>query len=388
MDIASTISTCSGLEVIWQLLSSVLYTTSPPGASYISGLDALFDRSAGLNRGDVIEISGVASSGKTQLLYFLAMTALLPERWEVELGGVVVDAYIGGKGKSVVWMDATQRFDINRLTSLLQTHLTAQVNAVRSEDVLAPAPSTILEQVQLCLENLHVFTPSSTSQLAISVLRLPEYFTNLENDHSPEIGYLIIDGMSEFTSSDQLAREKAKDDKGKGRAEDQSTSSTSTPTTAAHTNSPSTSPPLHLLLAAIARVRTTLSPVTVYTTWVHADSRVAYKSQSGLPFFPPSLPLPWPQITSSPPPFDPSSPLAHPPLPTSQTPTFSLAYHITTYPRPMTKFPQGTRLGTALKERKNGRGEGMEGFVAVVRGRGGKEVGQFEFDVLDGAVHG
>lgn len=60
----------------------------------MTGFDELLEsetHSSNLRRGDLVQIQGVASSGKTQLLMFFAMTALLPETWTVKLGPTITN---------------------------------------------------------------------------------------------------------------------------------------------------------------------------------------------------------------------------------------------------------------------------------------------------------
>ena len=181
------------------------------------------------------------------------------------------------------------------------------------------------------------------------------------------------DGMSEFAWADQHATEHLP--KG-GQAPP------GAPPTPAHS--------LRLLVAAIARLRSSLSPITLVTQWVfrpekatrYSTTTVTEPGQQGLPFYASHLPAnQWPSIDRASPAT--TDPLAPPSLiPGTQLPSFAFTYHITCYPPPLQPMRNGVTLQQALSSRLDGRGEGTSGFRCVLREKGGREIGMWEWEIL------
>ncbi|EIN14184.1 hypothetical protein PUNSTDRAFT_38523, partial [Punctularia strigosozonata HHB-11173 SS5] len=182
---------------------------SPPGITHMSGLDPhLFATVAhqaslhsSLNRGDVLEIQGPASSGKTHFIYHLTSICLLPDH---------LDGHrLGGWNKAAVVFDCDDAFDVIRFKQLLDSqisHLIARSSAGASESGPVRADEQQREKlVTDCLQHLHVFRPTSTLQLAATILNLPSY--HLENDPDVEIGLLAVDSISAFYWPDRFTVE-------------------------------------------------------------------------------------------------------------------------------------------------------------------------------------
>ncbi|KAK4700555.1 hypothetical protein P7C70_g5693, partial [Phenoliferia sp. Uapishka_3] len=353
--LAAGIESESGLE----LLNSVRYSTCPPGDTLFRGLDALFQTP--LNRGDLIEIQGLPSTGKTQFLLFITMTSLLPTLWKPVISSVPIlhPIEIGGKEKTVVWFDCTQRFDIERLAHLIRSVLSSRLGNSLAGRGAGEKVEEVEREVVRCLGRLVVYKPGSTTELAATILSrlslgLPNGGLNLS--------YLIIDGLSEFYHADQFQKEQASKSK-----------TTSTPPT----------PPIRHLITSLTHLRRTLSPVVLVSTWVLNSSKnsskngITHRSTEFYPFFSPALPSPWPSITSPAQNLDPSDPIDN---------SIGLRYHITTYAPEMRKGKEGESFEEAFRKRKVGRGKGMEEFKAILRERGGGEVGHWEFDVLEDRI--
>ena len=134
------------------------------------------------NRGEVIEIQGPASSGKTHLLYHILLSVLVPVS---QVAAVVYDT------------DAA--FDIQRFRHLLISRISR-------------LPSSTLdpqESVRRALARLHLFRPTSLIQLAASIANFPAYHSS----HMPnqEIVVLAIDSISAFYWSDRFSAEQLRD---------------------------------------------------------------------------------------------------------------------------------------------------------------------------------
>ncbi|KZT30503.1 hypothetical protein NEOLEDRAFT_13594 [Neolentinus lepideus HHB14362 ss-1] len=241
-------------ESLQNLLSSVQAETYPPGCVQIPALDAHFFSSlqhhasplSSLNRGDVIEIQGAAGTGKTHLVYHLLVTCLMP----VWYSGFK----LGGWGKAAVVFDTENSFDILRFHQLAVSRVAHLLNTQTSgsgplkERNLSTTAQSITDQ---CLQNLHIFAPSSSLQLSTTILHLPAYHSTRMADS--EIGLIAIDSLSSFYWVDRYSAEQAR--------------------TAARCSSRSTLPSvstkntLTCVLTALQRIRLSHGPVIVYTNW-------------------------------------------------------------------------------------------------------------------------
>lgn len=153
-------------------LSSSARWSTCSSPSYISGLDSLLD-GAPLRAGDIVELQGVAGTGKTQLLLYLSMTAILPRRCGT--------AQVGGKQAMVVWLDCTLRFDIRKLASMCRGHL---------KNMLGDLDGKVLDrEVERCMKRFVLFEPNSMLQLAATVQMLPDWY---KENGKEEIGYVMM----------------------------------------------------------------------------------------------------------------------------------------------------------------------------------------------------
>ena len=145
-----------------------------PGFSYLSSL----------RRGDVVEIQGPSGSGKTHLLYYLVCSCILPP-------------HFGGWNKVSVIFDTDGSFDVHRLRALLESRLTQYF----------PSHSDSTGQIiSVALRNVHLFRPSSSSQLAAGLANLPSY--HISNLPTSEIALLAIDSISAFHWLDRFSVER------------------------------------------------------------------------------------------------------------------------------------------------------------------------------------
>lgn len=325
------------------------------------------------------EIQGVTSSGKTQLLIKLAVNHLLPRRVHVRLERQVVRVSVGGKEAIVTWFHCTaSKFDIHRVSQILRFHLVQAINQFRRpKGIGAPTEEELDSLVAECLTRLHVFSPTSTLQLAATLQTLPEWYEALNISGGgglEDLGCVIIDGMTEFAWPDQYEREQ------------QATS---------RTHPPSTPPPLQLFSSSISRLRETVSPLVFISQWVLRPSHpIATPSQQNLPFYRPHFNPPlYPSLSN--PPFprpsstDPLSPVYYP---SSPAPLFPIHFHITLHPSPRPIFRKGVSLAMVLKEgtrnqaSKRDVGVTTEGIVCVLRKKGGKELGSWEMEIGENEI--
>lgn len=382
------LSTTIGVESARSLISSVRYSTSLP-TTFVSGLDSVLDNAGvPLRRGDVVELQGLPSSGKTTLLLYLAATAILMRNAHVRIDRQVLEIPIGGKEETVAWIDCTGRFDIDRLAVLVRHQIVTLITRYRApKGIGAPPDEEIDSLVDECLSRLHVFYPSSMLQLAATVQHLPEWTKKNAFD---ELGTVLVDGMSEFAWIDQFELEQK-----------QQVATTAETAARGGSTRPGEQPPLRLLCAAIAHLRRTIAPLVFFTQWVfRLQSVLRHTSQDGLPFYSHQYAPPfWPSI-STPPPVS-SDPLEPPTLVDGQWPTFPLALHITTHPRKKAVFRKGIRFDQVVVEQRRAAQErekafkgqgvgtarasvfGTDGITCVVRKPGGIEVGSWDMSVYE-----
>lgn len=144
-------------------------------------------------KASVIELCAVAPcSGKTQLLYHIASTCLLPM--------VHGEAAIGGKNAAVVWIDTDSRFDITRLHTILRSQFSAHATQ-------ANIPQQDIDNLATdSLQHLHVFCPQSSISLVATIQSIPDYlFTpNKHYSSARTLQAIIISNISAFLYQDRL----------------------------------------------------------------------------------------------------------------------------------------------------------------------------------------
>lgn len=165
-------------------------SVSPLGSTLIPALDVHFDETnptASCKRGDVIELQGPATSGKTHLLYYLLINCLLPSD------------KLNGWGKAAVFFDTYSKFDVQRFSRLLSS---------RAKRLLPDNPSAVEAITTKSLGLLHIFRPTNSQQFAATMRNLPVYLaTNLPD---ADLGILAIDSMTSFYWPDRYLLEQTR----------------------------------------------------------------------------------------------------------------------------------------------------------------------------------
>ncbi|KAJ3750228.1 hypothetical protein DFH05DRAFT_1531800 [Lentinula detonsa] len=178
--------------------------------------------------GDVVEIQGPPASGKSHLLYLLMCICIIPTTH--------ASISLGGWDKVVLFFDTDASFDLVRFERLLTSHLEAALNT---------NISTVQQLVKRSLKNLHIFRPTSSIQLAATLLCLPSYHHTKLPDS--EIGILAVDSMSAFYWLDRFTAEQLR--------------ATNVPGVKELTN------PLQHVITALQRFHRTHRPLVVLTNW-------------------------------------------------------------------------------------------------------------------------
>lgn len=370
-------SVCSLADRAKQLLAS-LRTTA--GRTYVTALDDYFFEAHGLGaniestlrRTDIVEIQGPPACGKTHLLTFFIMTAVLPGSWDVKLLPPIGSSAppqtetvaVGGKAKAVAFFDCDGRFDATRLEKVLRSHLVRRLEATTAGLPglfgYEPSVNALDATVRACLKRVHVFSPTSSLSLAATLHRLPAYHRKECLDD--EIIYLMIDSMSAFFFQDCYRAGTAA-----GRR----------PLPTAH------------VLTALTAARRRLGCVTFLTNWILAAPASSSTSSNAPPKQHLPTPYPAPFLPSAPPPRlpDPKDPFAERGL--------QLTHHLTLFPAPVAPFPAQTSLASA-KSRQPERSRVLEESMAVGVTRSAAlqekdgltqlkwlEMGQFDFGIRD-----
>lgn len=206
----------------------------------ISSLPYNPSTTSSLNRGDVIEIQGPSSSGKTHFLYHLTMNCILPN--EVVLTSIDGSPKfscmlsIGGWNKGAIIVDTDDHWSTSRLHHLILCRLAHLLPP--GQQTLRPSLEELTNE---SLKNLHIFRPTSSISLAATLLHLPAY--HIKHMPEAEIALLMIDSVSAFYWTDRLATEKL------------------------HGAKDGNSSPLNHFLTSLQRFRLSYGPVTVLTNW-------------------------------------------------------------------------------------------------------------------------
>ena len=138
--------------------------------------------------------SSYSASGKTNLLYLLVASIVLPTP-------------CNGKEQAIAWIDADGRFSAARLYTVLSNHL-SKSEGEEKDAILSEA-----------LKHIHVFRPQSSLQVLVTLRELPEYLLG-SSDLPPQLakhpsinrslGLLVVDSATAFYWQDRSDAELAR----------------------------------------------------------------------------------------------------------------------------------------------------------------------------------
>ncbi|KAE8153161.1 hypothetical protein BDV25DRAFT_137235 [Aspergillus avenaceus] len=146
----------------------------------------------------VVEISSTSSgAGKTQMLYYLTATAILPTVFH----GVNL-----GKESAVVYIDADGRFDAHRLLAVARSIVQKKT---RSRPGYTKDLGALLTT---SLQHVHVFRPQSSQALLATLQSLDTYLLDTSRHLSATrpLHSILIDSASAFFWQDKLHDEVAR----------------------------------------------------------------------------------------------------------------------------------------------------------------------------------
>ncbi|KAG8705110.1 hypothetical protein FRC11_009310 [Ceratobasidium sp. 423] len=365
-------------ESALHLINRVKYTTDPPGDSFIQGFDShilnAFPKleqtlpKSSWARGDIIEIQGPAASGKTHLLYFWAMTCVLPYRLAITVGDhrETKEVLVGGRNKSVVVCDCDGRWSLRRLNTIITSYLRDRLATVLPTE--APPglyDHTIFRAVANALKRVHVFRPSSTLALATTLMAIPAYHrTHMANE---QIGMLMVDGVSSFYWTDRWAAEQMENEPAEVPA--------AGPQPPPPPPLRSDSNPLRHVLTVILNLRRSLGLVALLTNWglTSLDSQLP----SSTVYFRQHLRAPYPSPFESEP----------------RSSKFPLTHHITIPSQGPEPFGENVSLEDAVGDRDHEdrvKTTRIRSMVRTVGKRPGEArtvvQSEFEFAITEGGV--
>ncbi|KAJ5621467.1 hypothetical protein N7528_006250 [Penicillium herquei] len=171
----------------------------------------------------VLEISSsLSGAGKSQLLYYLTALAVLPREYG--------NTHIGGQDAAVVFIDADDRFDVQRLEAVARGII---LKAGQSQPQTEQDSEQTAENVKLSSDDLetmlfsafkhiHILRPQSSSALLATLGTLDTYLYDISQHHSAPrpLQMLAIDSMTAFFWQDKLRDNLARtEDLGRSREE-------------------------------------------------------------------------------------------------------------------------------------------------------------------------
>lgn len=154
-------------------------------------------------RAPVIELTGVTScSGKSQLLYHILATMILPKAFN--------GTTLPGKEQAVVVLDLSSDFSIMRLRTMLEHLVLGSVGSAETSILDHDAAALVKDSLQ----HLHIFRPQSHPFLLATIAALPSHFLSDTTSHysaNRQLGAIVINSLSAFFWQDRQDAEEQKD---------------------------------------------------------------------------------------------------------------------------------------------------------------------------------
>jgi DNA-repair protein XRCC2 len=261
---------------------------------------------------------------------------------------------LGGWDKAAVIFDTDGTFNIGRLHELLLSRLTRLSPDGFAQDAVNASVEDI---ARTAMRRVHIFRPTSSVQLASSLINLAAYhMAHLPDD---EIGFIAVDSISSFYWPDRFTLEQLNSMGNTWRGMSSAAS------------------PLHHVLTSLQKIRLSHGPVIALTNW--GLNPLTKPTQNSAPpaFYKQHL-FPFP-VTSK----QHQSNAAETNTAANSIPDAAtlppLTHHITLPFVSITPFGPGILLDEA-KEQSKYRQELSE-VVGVIRTPGSTQVGQFTFRI-------
>lgn len=181
-----------------------------PSNIFFSGFDQRSKRPI-----PVVELSSsLSGAGKSQLLYYLIAHAVLPRSYG--------EIHVGGQEAAIVFIDADDRFDADRLLAVIHGVLQpfSTLDGRRPDNVLSREDIEAL--LVSSMKHVHVFRPQSSSSLLTTLSTLDTYLYDVSQHYSfsRPLQMIAIDSATAFIWQDRLRDEVARtEDIGRPREE-------------------------------------------------------------------------------------------------------------------------------------------------------------------------
>jgi len=145
----------------------------------------LFDveTQGGLRNGDIVELYGPSSVGKTTLLYNVIASCVLPRKWN--------DVSIGGNESGVIYFDNDFNFCMPRFLEIIEQRIKDTLST--SQQYISG--DEVKNLVIAALARLHIFRCQDSLQFIITLQSIPLL---LENNQQQNTKLLVIDSISSF----------------------------------------------------------------------------------------------------------------------------------------------------------------------------------------------
>eukprot|EP01083_Nonionella_stella_P078662 215371_1 len=141
--------------------------------------------SGGLVAGNVIEVAGRSGTGKTELMYAIILSCILPES---QMG-----VQYGGQGIQVLYIDLSMKFSIPRLQYLLSQRVKLAFNNRHGESILVDGENEVTNLFDECFDRLFVVQPASTEEFLAALHQV-----NAIKESNQSLRLIIIDDISTF----------------------------------------------------------------------------------------------------------------------------------------------------------------------------------------------
>ena len=154
-------------------------------------------------RAPVIELTGVTPcSGKSQLLYHMLATTILPK----EFKGITLP----GKEQAAVVLDLSSELSLMRLYTVME-YLVLGVFAATEKAIQGHNAAALIKDN---LQHLHIFRPQSHPALLATIAALPSHFLSDTTSHysaNRQLGAILIHHLSAFFWQDRQNAEEQRD---------------------------------------------------------------------------------------------------------------------------------------------------------------------------------
>lgn len=163
------------------------------GLPLFSQLTPVTHSDAVLRPGDVIEFCGAEGTAKSELLLNIAVRCVLPKTWKGKR--------LGGKETEVVFISTDFKFDLFRLSQILEGHLHEALETQPLDQTTpqaSPSKDEYKEVISLSLARVHVLYCNSSTELTVTLQSLKTFFHN-----HPGVCVLMVDNVAAYYWTDR-----------------------------------------------------------------------------------------------------------------------------------------------------------------------------------------